>query len=209
MVCGGQQMLRVDQEGSRPTDRALGDILQTVRGKLPTVDAMVLSDYAGGVLDAPQGMIARARRHSVPVYVDPKGPDWSRYCGATLIKPNEAELRAVVGDWEDGPDMVDRARRHLRLSGIEYALVTMGAGGMTLIDSGCTHWHQPATSGPVVDVTGAGDTVLACVAYLRSQGMDWPDVLRFAAMGAAAVCARHGTSAVTLADIDMVADDVC
>ena len=80
-------------------------------------------------------------------------------------------------------------------------LVTHGAGGMTVIDRMGDYHHQPAKSGPVVDVTGAGDTVLAVVAYLRSIGVGWPGVLDMAATGAAAVCARHGTSTVTRPDL--------
>jgi len=196
-VCAGQQMLRVDQDGARPTERALGDIRQAVDGHMKTAQALVLSDYAGGVLADPQPMIQRAKAHGVPVYVDPKGTDWERYRGATLIKPNEIELRAVVGEC-DYPELLRRGAALLRQLGIDQMLVTHGAGGMTLVDRIGDYHHQPAKSGPVVDVTGAGDTVLACVAYLRAQNppLAWPEVLQMAAKGAAAVCARHGTSVV-------------
>lgn len=213
-VCAGQQMLRVDQDGERPTERALGDIMQGVCGQLHTqgAAALILSDYAGGVLDKPQDMIRCAREAGIPVYVDPKGTDWERYRSATLIKPNESELRAMV-DWNpnDASDMRAGIDMLLHEYDIDSMLVTLGAGGMTLVcksdpnatSADCPWYHQMAKSGPVVDVTGAGDTVLACVAYLRAMGGDWPDVLRMAALGAAAVCARHGTSVVTLNDIEM------
>lgn len=215
-VCAGQQMLRVDQDGGRPTERALDDIMQAVCGQVYTMGAaaLILSDYAGGVLADPQPMIQRAREHGVPVYVDPKGADWNRYRGATLIKPNESELREMV-DWDpnDASDMRAGVDMVLHEFGIESMLVTHGAGGMTLVhksdpagtSADCVWWHQPAKSGPVVDVTGAGDTVLACVAYLRATDADasWPSLLRLTAKGAAAVCARHGTSIVTQSDLDI------
>lgn len=211
-VCAGQQMLRVDQDGERPTERALGDIMQGVCGQLHTqgAAALILSDYAGGVLADPQPMIRCAREAGVPVYVDPKGTDWGRYRGATLIKPNEAELRAMV-DWNpnDASDMRAGIDMLLHEYDIDSMLVTQGAGGMTRVhksdpnatSADCQWYHQMAKSGPVVDVTGAGDTVLACVAYLRAQGRAWPGVLKLAATGAAAVCARHGTSVVTGLDL--------
>ena len=207
MVCGGQQMLRVDQEASRPTDRALGDILQAVRGKIPTVDAMVLSDYAGGVLDDPQLMVERARQHRIPVYVDPKGANWERYRGATLIKPNEAEAREQF-EWDTPEEMRRGACHMMTLHDIEAMLITRGAGGMTLVLENGRFFHQRAMSGLVVDVTGAGDTVLAAVAYLRAkfdfQDEDcWPAVLECAAKAAASVCARHGTALATMLDMEI------
>ncbi len=204
-VCNGHQMLRVDEDCPRPTAAELrqidADVTKAI-GRQPA--AMVLSDYAGGVLDSPQGMIQMARQANVPVYVDPKGTDWTKYRGATLIKPNEIELRAVIGNWEHDGEMLTLALSVLLKLDIGYMLITRGDRGMVLLQR---EPHdavtQPAKSGPVVDVTGAGDTVLACVAYLRSMDGDWPEVLRMAALGAAAVCARHGTSVVTLNDIEM------
>ena len=206
-VCAGQQMLRVDQDGGRPTRRALEDIEQAVAGQLEQSSALILSDYAGGVLDRAASLIASAKQHGIPVYVDPKGVHWGKYSGATLIKPNEAELRAVVGEC-DYPDLLRRGADLLRQLHIDRMLLTHGAGGMTLVDRMGDYHHQPAKSGPVVDVTGAGDTVLACVAHLRchdprNPALSWMDVLAVAATGAAAVCARHGTSVVTPSDLGM------
>lgn len=211
-VCAGQQMLRVDQDGGRPTGRALADINQAVAGHLSEASALILSDYAGGVLASPQYMIGQARSVGVPVYVDPKGADWERYRGASLIKPNESELREMV-DWNpnDASDMRAGVDMVLHEYGIDSMLVTHGANGMTLVHKSdpkgssdqCLWHYQVAKSGPVVDVTGAGDTVLACVAYMQALGMPWYATLNRAAAGAAAVCARHGTSVVTPADLDL------
>ena len=203
-VCNGHQMLRVDEDCPRPTAAELRQIDADVAealGRQPA--AMVLSDYAGGVLSQPQAMIQRARKAGIPVYVDPKGNDWEQYRGATLIKPNDAEIMAVVGYCSDRASIVHAGAVLLREIGIAEMLITHGAGGMTWVNRIGDFKHEPAVSGPVVDVTGAGDTVLACVAYLRAMGGDWPEVLRMAALGAAAVCARHGTSVVTLNDIEM------
>ena len=199
-VCAGHQLLRVDQDGTKPTPRALEDIEQAVAGHIGSAQALILSDYAGGVLADPQPLIRRANRAGVPVLVDPKGTDWERYRGAALIKPNHSELRAVLGDYGQ-TELMCRGADLIRRIGIDRMLVTHGAGGMTVIDRMGDYHHQPAKSGPVVDVTGAGDTVLAVVAYLRSIGVGWPGVLDMAATGAAAVCARHGTSTVTRPDL--------
>lgn len=201
-VCAGQQMLRVDQDGGRPTERAMQDIEQAVAGQLERSSALILSDYAGGVVDWAPNLIVRAKRHGVPVYVDPKGTDWGKYSGATLIKPNESELRAVVGGGEL-LDLLDRGADLLHELDIDKMLVTLGAAGMALVHRGGYHDLQNAKSGPVVDVTGAGDTVLAVVAYLRAVGCDdWRGViLPAAARGAAAVCSRHGTSVVEQSDL--------
>jgi rfaE bifunctional protein kinase chain/domain len=199
-VCAGHQLLRVDQDGTKPTPRALEDIEQAVAGHIGSAQALILSDYAGGVLADPQPLIRRANRAGVPVLVDPKGTDWERYRGAALIKPNHSELRAVLGDYGQ-TELMCRGADLIRRIGIDRMLVTHGAGGMTVIDRMGDYHHQPAKSGPVVDVTGAGDTVLAVVAYLRSIGVSWPGVLDMAATGAAAVCARHGTSTVTRLDL--------
>lgn len=217
-VAMGQQMLRVDIDGTPMTDRQRGDMRDRILMTLETkqVAAVVLSDYAGGVLDGDTpSMIKHARNIGIPVYVDPKGTDWGRYRGATLIKPNEAELRAMV-DWDpnDASDMRAGIDMLLHEYDIDSMLVTQGAGGMTLVhksdtngtSNDCAWYHQMAKSGPVVDVTGAGDTVLACVVYMRTlkaQGlkMPWYAILNRAAAGAAAVCARHGTSVVTYEDL--------
>lgn len=209
-VCAGQQMLRVDQDGGRPTERALDDIRQAVCGQLYTLgaNALILSDYAGGVLADPQPMIQRAREHGVPVYVDPKGTDWDRYRGASLIKPNRTELQqefCTTALPDDMDTLIFMVKDLLKDLDIGSMLFTDGANGMTMIHREGAVWHQPAMSGPVVDVTGAGDTVLACLAYLRATDADasWPSLLRLTAKGAAAVCARHGTSTVTQADLDI------
>jgi len=199
-VCAGHQLLRVDQDGTKPTPRALEDIEQAVAGHIGSAQALILSDYAGGVLADPQPLIRRANRAGVPVLVDPKGTDWERYRGAALIKPNHSELRAVLGDYGQ-TELMCRGADLIRRIGIDRMLVTHGAGGMTVIDRMGDYHHQPAKSGPVVDVTGAGDTVLACVAYGLVLNIPWRTILDRAAAGAAAVCARQGTSLVTPADL--------
>jgi len=199
-VCAGHQLLRVDQDGTKPTPRALEDIEQAVAGHIGSAQALILSDYAGGVLADPQPLIRRANRAGVPVLVDPKGTDWERYRGAALIKPNHSELRAVLGDYGQ-TELMCRGADLIRRIGIDRMLVTHGAGGMTVIDRMGDYHHQPAKIGPVVDVTGAGDTVLACVAYGLVLNIPWRTILDRAAAGAAAVCARSGTSLVTPADL--------
>ncbi len=207
-VAMGQQMLRVDNETASVAARNRRNLDSAILGTIEKrPNALVLSDYGMGVLnESTPFMITNARELGIPVYVDPKGTDWSRYRGATLIKPNEAELRAVVGyQGLNNTELLGRGCKLLRELGIEHMLLTLGAAGMTWINNRGDFHHQPAVSGPVVDVTGAGDTVLAVVAWVRhafgDDAVDWPSILGCAALGAAAVCSRPGTSLVTQTDL--------
>jgi D-glycero-beta-D-manno-heptose-7-phosphate kinase len=159
-------------------------------------DMVLLSDYAKGALSDCQPLIAAARAAGKPLLVDPKGADWTRYAGATLLKPNLAALDAQLGDVADEAArarLVDALRARLDC---RHLLLTRGDGGMTLFDdAGVT--HQRAHVREVHDVTGAGDTVLATLAWRLAEGDDVQQAMRWANVGAGLAVQAFGTSVLS------------
>jgi rfaE bifunctional protein kinase chain/domain len=140
-------------------------------------------------------MIANAKRAGKPVLVDPKGDDWDRYRGATLITPNRAELREVVGRWSSEEDLLARVttlRESLDLSAL---LLTRSEEGMTLFTAGRVV-HTQADAREVYDVSGAGDTVIATVATMLGAGVPLVDSIAYANRAAGIVVGKLGTATV-------------
>jgi D-glycero-beta-D-manno-heptose-7-phosphate kinase len=189
-----QQMIRMDVEGD-PSDAAVAAVGQSVQKALDRCDVVILSDYGKGALRDCQALIQMARKAGKPVLVDPKGTDWEKYRGATLIKPNLAELEAVIGEVSFGP--VASLCGYLQ---VEAILVTSGGAGMTLyLDDDSI--HQPADARAVFDVTGAGDTVIAAMAVALGRGQGWQDDMRFASAAAGIVVGKVGTATATAAEV--------
>ena len=191
---GQHQMLRVDFE-TEPSHEILRAKLADYAKLVVGCDAVILSDYGKGGLAHITRMINLARRYRKPVLIDPKGVDFSRYKGATLITPNLAEFREVAGDWKNERDLTERARRLRRTLKIEALLVTRGGGGMTLYELG-KRLHVPAQAREVSDVTGAGDTVIATLAVMLAAGHDLPDAARTANRAAGIVVGKFGAAVV-------------
>lgn len=199
-IAGHQQVLRVDAEqtgaASAPDARAL---MAKVNTQLADgVDGVVLSDYAKGTLvdDVCQEIVSAARDLDIPVFVDPKGNDYGRYRGASVLTPNLKELTSAIHREGKGPDELIAAGRDLVVSlNLDYILLTRGADGITLIGADATV-HCPASAREVFDVSGAGDTVIASLAAGRIAGMEQADLLHFANVAAGLVVARVGTVAV-------------
>jgi len=189
-----QQLLRVDFEttpGHEVLRSKLADYAKLVAG----CDAVILSDYGKGGLAHITRMISLARRHGKLVLVDPKGDDFSRYRGATLITPNCAEFRAVAGEWDSEREFTDKAQRLRRKLKVDALLVTRSEEGMTLFGrSGRV--HVPAQAREVYDVSGAGDTVIATLAVMLAGGSDLVDAVRIANRAAGIVVGRFGTAVV-------------
>lgn len=194
-----QQLLRIDFENS-PNHEVLKAKLAEFQQMLPNVDVVILSDYGKGGLAHIGDMIAMARAAGKPVLVDPKGDDYLRYAGATLLTPNRSELREVVGKWKDEADLHQRAeslRNELKLDGL---LVTRSEEGMTLFTpSGFT--HEGAQAREVYDVSGAGDTVIATLAVMLGSGSDMPTAMQLANKAAGVVVAKLGTAICTLDEL--------
>ncbi len=191
-----QQLLRLDfEELWGAEDRA--ELPAKVRALLGGATVLVLSDYAKGVLDAPRELIAAARAAGVPVLVDPKGADFGRYAGATLITPNLHEFAAVVGAWDSEQELVAKGVELAVELDLEAVLVTRGEQGMTLLRPGMAALHLPARAREVFDVTGAGDTVIAVLAAALAAGEDLPAAVALANLAAGLVVGKLGTATVS------------
>ena len=175
-------LLRADFETPPPADMRRR-LAERVARALPLHDTLVLSDYAKGALDDCAPLVRAAVDGGKPVLVDPKGGDWSKYAGATLLKPDRAALQAVLGEENLQEARVTALRR---LHGWRQLLVTQGALGMTLFDDAGVA-HEPARvrdADQVRDVTGAGDTVLAVLAWRLSEGDAVAQAMRWASIAA-------------------------
>jgi len=197
-----QQLLRMDWEAPSPVDPAvagalIGDVLRGRPG------AVVLSDYAKGFLtpEAVRALIEGGAALGAPVLVDPKRRDFSVYRGAQVITPNLRELEAVAGR-PLGPDEVaDTARAVLDASGIDAMVVTLGAGGMCVVERGVEAVMIPAERHEVYDVTGAGDVVIAVLALGLACGASLPTAARLANAAAGVAVGRVGTAVVAMAEL--------
>ena len=189
-----QQLLRADFE-TLPSHEVLASKLKDFERLLKSCDVVILSDYGKGGLAHIARMIALARRHNKPVLVDPKGEDYSRYRGATLVTPNRAELQAVVGGWSSEAALTAKAQKLRQRLGIGAMLVTRSEEGMTLYRRG-SRLHVPAQAREVYDVSGAGDTVIATIAVMLAAGQDLESAVRIANRAAGIVVGKFGTAVV-------------
>ncbi|MCG5532489.1 bifunctional D-glycero-beta-D-manno-heptose-7-phosphate kinase/D-glycero-beta-D-manno-heptose 1-phosphate adenylyltransferase HldE [Halorhodospira sp. 9621] len=196
-----QQLIRLDFERGFPGfDRAA--MLALLEPVLTDTAVVVLSDYAKGALPDPAGLIDAARRAGRPVLVDPKGADYRRYRGATLLTPNLAEFEAVVGPCADGDEIARRAAMVAAELELEALLVTRGEAGMTLAPREGAPVHLPTRAREVFDVTGAGDTVIATLAAALGAGVDLADAAALANLAAGVVVGKLGTATVTPAELE-------
>jgi D-beta-D-heptose 7-phosphate kinase/D-beta-D-heptose 1-phosphate adenosyltransferase len=203
VVSRHQQLIRLDFEDGFPGYDA-GDLLADYARQVGQADVVVLSDYAKGTLrEAPQ-FIAAARAAGRPVLVDPKGADFTRYRGATLLTPNLAELEAVVGRCPDEAAIVARGQGLMADCALEALLVTRGEHGMTLLARDRPPLHLPAQAREVYDITGAGDTVIAVLAAALAAGVPIESATALANTAAGIVVGKLGTACVTPAELHAV-----
>jgi rfaE bifunctional protein kinase chain/domain len=195
VVHGKHQLLRIDME-TPPSKEVLATKLADFRKALPDCDAVLLSDYGKGGLAHIATMIREGRKAGKHVLVDPKGDDYSRYKGATLVTPNLAELREVVGRWDSEKDLARRAQQLREKLGLEALLLTRGEDGMTLFRRGRA-LHVKAEKREVSDVTGAGDTVIAALAVMLAAGEGLESAVRIANRAGGIKVTRFGTAVVT------------
>ena len=189
-----QQLLRVDFENT-PAHEVLLSGLARFDALLPQHDVILMSDYAKGGLTHVTRMIANARAAGRPVLVDPKGDDWERYRGATVITPNRAELREVIGQWKSEEDLhvrVAKLRADLELDAL---LLTRSEEGMTLFAAEGI-LHASAVAREVYDVSGAGDTVIATLAAMLGAGLSLVEAVSLANRAAGIVVGKLGTATV-------------
>ena len=190
-----QQLIRVDFE-NEPGKEALAAKMADFEKHLPECDVVVLSDYGKGGLKHIERMIELARGQGKRVMVDPKGDDYSRYAGASVITPNRAELREVVGRWKDEEDLTRRADELRQSLGLEALLVTRSEEGMTLFAEG-QPFHVPTLAREVYDVSGAGDTVIGILSVMLASGQNLAQSVEWANKAAGIVVGKLGTAAVS------------
>jgi rfaE bifunctional protein kinase chain/domain len=194
-----QQLLRIDFENS-PTYEVLQAKLAEFSQRLADCDVVILSDYGKGGLTHIGEMIRAARAAGKPVLVDPKGDDYARYAGVSVITPNRAELRDVVGRWRDEADLQERAEKLRRELDIGALLLTRSEEGMSLFGAEGVV-HEPALAREVYDVSGAGDTVIATQAVMMASGVGLADAMRLANRAAGVVVGKLGTAVCTLDEL--------
>jgi D-glycero-beta-D-manno-heptose-7-phosphate kinase len=189
-----QQLLRVDFE-NLPAHEALLAGLARFDALLPAHDVILMSDYAKGGLTHVTKMMEKARAVGKPVLVDPKGDEWERYRGATLITPNRAELREVVGQWKSEADLLARVTKLRAELDFTALLLTRSEEGMTLFSNDGV-LHASAVAREVYDVSGAGDTVIATLAVMLGAGLPLVEAVSLANRAAGIVVGKLGTATV-------------
>ncbi|MDO8347568.1 MAG: D-glycero-beta-D-manno-heptose-7-phosphate kinase [Rugosibacter sp.] len=194
-----QQLLRIDFE-NWPDHEVLQAKLSEFARRLVECDVVILSDYGKGGLTHITEMIRLARAAGKPVLVDPKGDDYARYTGATLLTPNRAELREVVGRWGDETELEAKAQQLRSRLDIAALLVTRSEEGMTLFSAAGSH-HEAAVAREVYDVSGAGDTVIATLAVMLGSGLPLEQALHLANRAAGIVVGKLGTATCSLDEL--------
>ena len=194
-----QQLLRMDFE-NEPDHEALASQSESFAQLLGAHDAVLFSDYGKGGLAHIPKMIRAARGAGKPVLIDPKGSDYERYSGATVITPNRSELQQVVGSWKNDDELRAKAQKLREDLKLDALLVTLGEDGMTLFDAQGES-HVEAQAREVFDVTGAGDTVIATLAALVAAGMSLREAMPLANKAGGIVVGKFGTATVSYEEL--------
>jgi rfaE bifunctional protein kinase chain/domain len=190
-----QQLIRIDFE-EKPTEIVLQDKLTRFNALIADYDVIVLSDYAKGSLINIAAMIENAKQAGKLILVDPKGNDFSRYTGATLLTPNKSEMRQIIGDWTSESDLTEKAQALRRKLDLQALLLTRSEEGMTLYTE-TEVIHVPAMAREVFDVSGAGDTVIATMATMLAEGKTMREAVLIANRAGGIVVGKLGTATVS------------
>ena len=200
LLSRNQQLLRADFE-QQPGDVFIVEALERFQQHLQNADIVLLSDYGKGVLRDVDQMIAIAKANGLKVLVDPKGRDFSRYRGATMITPNKHEFEDVVGPCSSLDDMAIKAAELLKIIEVEYLLITLSEKGMALFNNEGLVFHQKARAREVFDVSGAGDTVIGAMAAMLAAGAGYQDAVHIANAAAAIVVGKLGVATASADEI--------
>ncbi len=196
-----QQLIRLDFEDNFAVLESAG-IERAFEAALPGAAAVVLSDYGKGTLAQVGSLIRVARERTLPVVVDPKGTDFGRYCGATVITPNMTEFEAVVGHCGDEATVRARGEALREALDLDALLITRSERGMTLLQQGQPALDLPTRARDVFDVTGAGDTVVAVLGAGLACGLSMADATALANLAAGIVVGKLGTATVSRAELE-------
>lgn len=201
IVSRHQQLLRLDFEENFH-DVQSDELLSRLQHYIAGYGALILSDYGKGTLSQVQQMIQIARQANVPVLIDPKGTDFERYRGATLLTPNMSEFEAVVGMCHSEQEIVDKGLALIKQFDLTALLVTRSEKGMTLIRPQQEAFHLPTQAQEVFDVTGAGDTVISVLGTAIADGRNLEEACYLANVAAGIVVGKLGTSTVSTVELE-------
>lgn len=192
VVARQQQLIRLDFEDA-PSHEILADKLDEYAAIVAEHDVVILSDYGKGGLTHVARMIELARAAGKPVLIDPKGDDYSKYAGATLLTPNRSEFKQVAGSWQTEAQLSAKAEALRGELNLDALLVTRSEEGMTLYRADGAV-HEPTLAQEVYDVSGAGDTVIGTLGLMLAAGLELPVAMRLANAAAGIVVAKLGTA---------------
>ncbi len=196
-----QQLLRLDfEENFKQVDSS--SLLEKLTNEISQYGALVLSDYAKGTLNDIQKMIQIARNVNIPILIDPKGSDFERYRGATILTPNMSEFEAVVGKCETEEDIIEKGLALIKHYDFNALLITRSEKGMTLLRPEYEAYHLPTQAKEVFDVTGAGDTVISILATALADGRSYEEACYLANAAAGVVVGKLGTSTLTPSELE-------
>jgi D-beta-D-heptose 7-phosphate kinase/D-beta-D-heptose 1-phosphate adenosyltransferase len=195
-----QQLIRLDFEDSfaELEKTHLNQLTETL---VHEHDLLLISDYAKGTLSDVESLISIAKKANIPVIVDPKGSDFSRYHGATLLTPNMSEFEQVVGECRTEVELVEKGQALLETLDLQALIITRSEHGMTLLRRGCDEFHLPTQAREVFDVTGAGDTVIATLGLALAAKAEYTQATALANIAAGIVVGKIGTSTISEAEL--------
>jgi len=196
-----QQLIRLDFEDHTQSSGA-AELAEKTAASFDGVDALVLSDYNKGSLAAVHEIIRAAKAAKLPVLVDPKGDDFAKYKGATLLTPNLGEFEAVVGRCADDDELVNKGEALRVKLELEALLITRSERGMTLLVRDEAPLHLPTRAREVFDVTGAGDTVIGVFATVLATGESLATAATLANAAAGVVVGKLGAATVSVFELE-------
>lgn len=195
LLAQNQQIARVDFE-DLPSEEIVDAFASQMQSAIAASKLVILSDYGKGSLFRVQSFIREAAALGIPTLIDPKGDDFEKYRGATVITPNKAELKRVVGSWQDEAHLHEKAQNLRASLGLKKLLLTRSEEGMTLFDDEGA-FSVRADAKEVFDVSGAGDTVIAVLGVALLSGMNWKDAVTIANKAGGIVVGKLGTAAIS------------
>ncbi|MEA3228419.1 MAG: D-glycero-beta-D-manno-heptose-7-phosphate kinase, partial [Campylobacterota bacterium] len=204
IIAVGQQIVRYDKESKEDiSERCVKDILKRLSSSLAEYDTIVLSDYAKGILtfELCQEIIKRAKRLNIKVLVDPKGVEFQKYKGAYLLTPNKKE--AIIATNIEIKDDISLEKALLALKrecDLEVSIITLSEDGIATYDTKLEKF--PTVAKEIFDITGAGDTVIASIAYALSLGKTTQEIAEFSNLAAGVVVGKVGSATVSIAEIE-------
>ena len=206
VVAHGQHVVRLDNENAAELDPESAEILVSALGERVTgVDVLILSDYGKGMLTEPivRELIGKCRIEGIPVLADPKGKNFDKYSGASVLTPNRREAAEACKLEESDPQLVYKAGNQLLNEyNLDSVLITESENGMTVFPKDGTHRHFDASAKEVFDVTGAGDTVIACLGVALAAGLSLPEAVRLSNIAAGLSVQHIGTATISFDELE-------